>query len=336
MNFITTKACFVGSSRRNRRTWRESLPQLVVRCCWQGPAARTRGNRNGKRWGNRECPVNDIFSTRRSLDPPVGIPADFLGGVIEDPHLAELASSPLIHEWLQRDSMPIPSTRDREGYHRERHLDFWLSGLSDYLKVKESCPGMSWTGAKLLDFGGATGRVARHFYAQEIMGEVMICDVNVNNVNWVIENLPSGFSVFRNSPIPTLPISDDTYDVVTAFSVFTHVEEYELTWLYELRRILKPNGLLYATVHNDDTWDILPTTWLYSVLSELEDFRKAYTLHADLRERQVFQYSGEAAYNCHTFHPNSYIHRVWSKIFRVVDIRPLCHGYQSAVVMRKG
>jgi SAM-dependent methyltransferase len=240
-----------------------------------------------------------------------------------------------MQQWILRDSMPIPSTRDREGYYSERHLEFWLSGLSDYLKVKQACPDVNWAGATMLDFGGATGRVSRHFYAQERMAEVMVCDVSINNVDWVIENLPSGFAAFKNGPMPTLPIADNYCDIVLAFSVFTHMGEYELAWLYELRRILKPGGMLYVSVHNDDTWSMLPATSLYEVLMESEDFRNFYSPNLDLRDRHVFEYSSEAVYNCHTFHPNSYIQRVWSKIFRVVQIEPTRHGYQSAVVLRK-
>jgi len=284
--------------------------------------------------GYEDLAVKDIFSTRRSLDQPVGVPRDFLGSVVEDTHLAEIASSPLLQERLLRDTMPVPSARDREGYYGERHFEFWLSGMSDYLKVKESCQDIDWAGARMLDFGGATGRVARHFYAQENMDEVMICDVNINNIDWVIEHCPSGLAAFKSSPVPTLPISDNYFDLVTAFSVFTHMGEYELAWLYELRRVLKPGGVLYVSVHNDDTWRTLPATSLYSALMLSEDFRPVYSRKSELRERQVFEYSSEAVYNSYTFHPNSYIHRVWSKIFKIVHIYPEHHGYQSAVVMK--
>ena len=282
-----------------------------------------------------ETAVKDFFSIRRSLDSPVGVPRDFVTKTVEDPTLAETAASPMMETWLRRDTMPIPSARDREGYYGDRHFEYWLSGLSDYLKIKKTCSNTDWAKASLLDFGGATGRVARHFYAQENMADVMICDVNINNVDWVIENLPSGFSAFKNGSLPSLPLPDDSVDVITAFSVFTHMSEYELAWLYELRRILKPNGVLYATIHNDDTWNILPSTWVYNVLIQSEDFRSAYSPNSDLRERRIFEYSSEAAYNCNTFHPNSYIHRVWGRTFKVLDILPVCHSYQSAVVLLK-
>src|SRR5262245_45049214 len=109
----------------------------------------------------------DTFSRRRSLDPPVGIPGDFRGFPVEDPQLADVARSPRLDERLHRDHMPIPSTQDREGYYGDRHFEYWLSGLRDYSLVKGALSTLSWKGLRVLDFGGATGRVARHFYAQE-------------------------------------------------------------------------------------------------------------------------------------------------------------------------
>lgn len=278
----------------------------------------------------------DPFSIQRPLDAPVGIPQDFLGGPIEDPALAALAASPILAPSLARDTMPLPSTRDREGYYGERHFEYWLSGLHDYLTIQEACPTVTWDDASLLDFGGATGRVARHFYAHSTLAEVMICDININNVTWVLDYLPSGVSVFKNGATPSLPLPDNTFDVVTAFSVFTHMNEHELAWLYELRRILKPHGILYATVHNDDTWRILPSTWVFqNVLMTSAHFRAVYQPGQELAARLTFDYSTDLAYNCNTFHPNTYLHRVWGKIFAVRAINPLCHSYQSAVVLQK-
>ena len=276
-----------------------------------------------------------MFSIRRSLDVPVGVPSDFKGSVIEDGELARLATAPDLEERLERDRMPIPSTGDREGYYGDRHFEYWLSGLDDYLKVKEACRDVTWTGASLLDFGGATGRVSRHFYAQDDLSEITICDVNINNVEWVLEHLPSGVGVFKNSALPSLPIPDAHCDVVIAFSVFTHMDEHEMGWLYELRRVLKPNGMLYVTVHNDETWRILPSTWVFGTLTQSEEFRSTYRADAPLARRLVFEYSSESVYNCNTFHPNAYIHRVWGRVLTVRGILPLCHSYQSAVLLRK-
>lgn len=279
--------------------------------------------------------TREFFSIRRTLDTPVGLPRDVQGGTVEEPRLLELSRSRDIEAMLDRDQMPIPSSRDREGYYGDRHFEYWLSGLNDYLRVKEALGAMEWRRGKLLDFGGATGRVARHFYAQGGLPDITICDVNINNVEWVLEYLPSAFGAFKNAFLPTLPCGDEHFDVVTAFSVFTHIDEYELAWLYELRRILKPGGILYVSVHNDDTWKILPSTFVFNVLKQSKEFQELYPRRPDLEERLMFRYSSEEVYNCNTFHPNAYIYRVWGRVFKVLDIRPLCHSYQSAVILKK-
>jgi ubiquinone/menaquinone biosynthesis C-methylase UbiE len=278
----------------------------------------------------------DAFGVRRLHEPPVGVPRDFHGTAVLDTALARLAAAPEAELRLSRDTMPIPGTHDREGYYDDRHFEYWLSGLDDYLKVQEACPDVSWRGARLLDFGGATARVSRHFYAQGDLSEITLCDVNIHNVLWVLEHFPSGFGVFKNSWVPSLPIPDRYFDVITAFSVFTHMNEYELAWLYELRRVLKSGGILYVTVHNDDTWRILPSTYVYRAVKESEAFRAVWREGKELADRLVVEYSDQPVYNCNTFHPNAYIHRVWGRVLSVVDIKPLRHDYQSAVLLRNG
>ncbi len=66
----------------------------------------------------------------------------------------------------------------------------------------------------------------------------------------------------QNRPLPPLDYRDEMFDLVYAVSVFTHLsEEFQLPWLDELKRILKPNGVLLATVYNNSVWESLdPTT----------------------------------------------------------------------------
>ena len=43
-----------------------------------------------------------------------------------------------LESYIGEDPYPIPATADREGYHGERHYDYWLSGLKDYLLLKRT------------------------------------------------------------------------------------------------------------------------------------------------------------------------------------------------------
>ena len=67
-------------------------------------------------------------------------------------------------------------------------------------------------------------------------------------------NFPSTIKVFQGMYFPFLPIEDRTFDLISAMSVFTHIDETETSWLLELWRILKPGGIAVVTIHNEDTW----------------------------------------------------------------------------------
>ena len=56
----------------------------------------------------------------------------------------------------------------------------------------------------------------------------------------------------ETGPYPPLPFPDAYFDLVVAYSVFTHLErEVQKAWLAEMRRVLAPSGLLLATVHGE-------------------------------------------------------------------------------------
>ena len=81
--------------------------------------------------------------------------------------------------------------------------------------------------------------------------------VNFDGRSGTLSRRPSG----NSRPLPPLDYSDEMFDLVYAVSVFTHLsEEFQLPWLGELRRILKPNGVLLATVYNNSVWESLDTT----------------------------------------------------------------------------
>jgi 8-oxo-dGTP diphosphatase len=64
------------------------------------------------------------------------------------------------------------------------------------------------------------------------------------------------FSV--NGPLPPLPYAESSFDLVYGVSVFTHLsEEHQRAWLPELRRILKPGGLLLLSFHSKNVWQPL-------------------------------------------------------------------------------
>ena len=107
---------------------------------------------------------------------------------------------------------------------------------------------------RLLDFGCASGRVLRHVACQQDRAEPWGCDIARNNVEWISTHLPRSIRVFQNTIFPHLPVEDRFFDVICAFSVFTHIDDFEDLWLLELRRVLRPGGIAFLTIHSERSW----------------------------------------------------------------------------------
>lgn len=113
-----------------------------------------------------------------------------------------------------------------------------------------------WTA--VLDFGVGCGRVAR-WWADVPGPAIYGCDPNPELAGWTREHLP-----FVNAAVseddPPLPYADDSFDFVYALSIFTHLgERHALPWMAELKRIIKPGGLLLLTVAGETYRDRLQT-----------------------------------------------------------------------------
>jgi len=106
-----------------------------------------------------------------------------------------------------------------------------------------------WEGKALLDFGCGAGRFLRQIFDWAEVAQVHGCDLDQPMVEWARENLcPPIAGIELNGFDPPLPYPDDHFDVVTAFSVFTHLGLNWAEWLLEVRRVLKPGGLLVASI----------------------------------------------------------------------------------------
>lgn len=251
----------------------------------------------------------------------------------------ETPGSVSLRELADRDTLPIPVPKDREGYAPGQDAYYWLFGLSDYLKVMRTAESLGKEVDSLLDLGCASGRVLRHFACQSNVTEIWGSDINVRHNRWLLEFMPSHVRPIANSALPVLPLRDSSVDVVTAFSVFTHIDTFETCWLAELSRILRPGGIAYLTVHNEATWENLrgeidnPNDMLVkSVLAADPGFAEA--VHEPMPDtRIIYRYSRRGPYRAQVFHSNGYLRRVWGRFFDIREIRDHDHNRQAVVVM---
>lgn len=109
----------------------------------------------------------------------------------------------------------------------------------------------------ILDFGCGCGRTLRHF--QNLREGVLHgSDYNQTLVEWSRRNIANvKFNV--NQLSPPLPYANHQFDLIYAFSVFTHhPKELQAAWMSELSRILKPGG--YLVISTLGAWAV-PAEW---------------------------------------------------------------------------
>lgn len=281
------------------------------------------------------------FESRRTAEATVGLPRDLLSDPGQttriDDRLKPLLDQPEVIAAIERDETPIPAPRDREGYFGDRHLSYWLSGWDDLQVVRRLAPAADT--ARILDFGGATGRFARHAALTHAAATVTIAELNVNHVNWVNEQFGPAVRAVKVSPYPHFPLGDRSISLCVGLSVFTHIDSYETGWLAEIHRVLQPGGYAFLTIHSEHTWSLLSTMpHLLKVLQTNRTFRALYDGGAPMPERRlVFDYNPESIeHNCNVFMHSNYLRRCWGKWFDVVGIHlGAHHGFQTAVVLRK-
>jgi SAM-dependent methyltransferase len=104
-------------------------------------------------------------------------------------------------------------------------------------------------GGAVLDFGCSSARVLRTLAAWRADVRWVGCDPNEGAIAWGREHLP-GLELFAGPREPPLPLDPVSLDLVFAISIWSHFgAAAALRWLEEMRRVVKPGGLLLLTTH---------------------------------------------------------------------------------------
>jgi SAM-dependent methyltransferase len=161
------------------------------------------------------------------------------------------------------DGIPIPPARLRVLVNGIPDLDWFLASgraQTGYLRdlLAEVGRPLNRMDA-VLEFGCGCGRMTRWWAGESPRPQIDACDYNGELVGWCQENLPFVHAT-TNDLQPPLPYAEDSFDFIYAFSVFTHLSvELARSWLAELRRVSKPGGLIWFTVHGDTYRARLPS-----------------------------------------------------------------------------
>jgi len=194
-----------------------------------------------------------------------------------------------------------------------------LSVLHRYQRL-----GRSFT---LLDWGCGSARMTAQISrllpdSVEIHG----CDIDADAIRWCRSAVP-GVTFAVSALEPPLPYAPESFDVVIATSVMTHLDRRRQdAWLTEIRRVLRDGGLFVASTHGE--------------------FAAAFSpgIPRQLRRRQIIDDLQDSAldgvapagYYRGVYQTQSYTTANWSRHFSVREQIPAgLLGFQDLVVLQK-
>ncbi|MBK8816885.1 MAG: methyltransferase domain-containing protein [Methylococcaceae bacterium] len=180
----------------------------------------------------------------------------------------------------------------------------------------------------ILEFGCGCGRVFRHIRKQAPNANSVGTDIDNEAITWCRENIPN--AAFSTNPAtPPSEFTDNRFDFVYAISVFTHLDEdLQNAWLAELKRIVRPGGILLLTVHGAACYRDLPQSDKDIIATKGILFRVAQT--------GKLKVDGLPDFYQNTYHSEDYVKREWGKLFTVLGyFERGINDHQDAVLLRR-
>jgi len=199
---------------------------------------------------------------------------------------------------------------------------FYEQGITLKQDILRALPtGFSFAGKRILDFGCGSGRVLRHFAEEASQCEFWGCDIHMPSILWLTEHFSPPFLFFNNSEHAHLPFESNSFDLIIAVSVFTHLTENWNQWLMELWRILRPSGYAYITFHHSRPYEM--------------GFKEAFDEERIGMLVRNFDRSWDNAGPA-VYHSTWWIKQYWGHIFEIEYIAlNAVAGFQSLALMRK-
>ncbi|MFT5351345.1 MAG: ubiquinone/menaquinone biosynthesis C-methylase UbiE [Planctomycetota bacterium] len=228
--------------------------------------------------------------------------------------------------------LPVPPARLRHRVHgRLDRESFLRRGKNLARNIRDLCTTIDhdiYSFEHVLDFGCGSGRVIRNFLDAPASCQLYGTDIDSESISWCEKYLPQ-IQWETNGYQPPLPFPDNSFDLIYSISVFSHLdEEFQHSWLRELRRVARPGATLILSVHGEYCINKLAPSDQNHIHPHGFMFLTGATGRLKLDKLPDFYQTA--------FHTQDYIHREWSAYFDVVRyVERGINNHQDAVLLRK-
>jgi SAM-dependent methyltransferase len=200
--------------------------------------------------------------------------------------------------------------------------------------------------SRVLDFGCGWGRLTRFFLRDVEPGNLVGIDVDETAIADCRETNP-WCRFERSTVLPPSGLDSGSFDLVYAYSVYSHLsEEAHLRWLEEFERLLRPGGILLLTtlgrgfIERSAQWASAdPAAPLVSwkqraagLFFPANDWTHAYD-RGDFCYRAIDERANpHFGFACIS---ESYVRTIWSRYFVIREFRPPQADLQAVIVCQK-
>lgn len=214
-------------------------------------------------------------------------------------------------------------------------FSYFNNGTTDYYRFKNLSAqyGMNIENknVRILDWGCGCGRLTRHLLslpsgARRVTG----IDIDQVNIAWNQQHL-SDSQFLTVDLMPPTPFPDDSFDLVIANSVLSHLKlDVAKAWIAEIRRLLAPGGLALLSYHGEFSLAATASKTPNFVESVLET-----GFNSDLSAKELNEILADPGYYRQTFMSDIFANKLFSESFDLLDqVKGVVSRFQNLAVCR--
>ncbi len=234
------------------------------------------------------------------------------------------------------DSRPVPPQEtwisDKFGKTPEEYLDIGRRDTQQMLDILGRAGASPEELGHILEFGCGDGRMIRWLEHLADGREIWGTDIHAGRIMWCKQNLGAPFRFLTTTTVPHLPFEDRYFGFIYAGSVFTHIDDLADTWVAELRRILRPGGKLFMTVHLRNDIPLLRDKYPHSALARYMHNLPVYDEY--IRSDFGMFTIGRSSDSC-VFYDIDYLRGSLEPMFRILSITEEVRLYQNALLLER-